>query len=176
MSSEPFATSAPLEPKLYFANERTFLHWYAYSRAPCPVPLRQRCAHVRRHRAENLPSQLRGSTGGHGRCMRARRRGDTAHRDRGRFRRVPTPRLPRTDLPSPFALRRLHACLTLASVGMVRACRAVTLYVSNATIGGVLQRRLAEINNGRRQRRVRLTCVGTGRTSSYARALFVHRG
>ncbi|EOD06609.1 hypothetical protein EMIHUDRAFT_448824 [Emiliania huxleyi CCMP1516] len=27
MSSEPFATSAPLEPKLYFANERTFLHW-----------------------------------------------------------------------------------------------------------------------------------------------------
>mmetsp|Transcript_20781 Transcript_20781/g.67283 ORF Transcript_20781/g.67283 Transcript_20781/m.67283 type:complete len:120 (+) Transcript_20781:44-403(+) len=27
MSSQPLASSAPLEPKLYFANERTFLHW-----------------------------------------------------------------------------------------------------------------------------------------------------
>ena len=35
MSSEPFATSAPLEPKLYFANERTFLHW----RVPPSPPL-----------------------------------------------------------------------------------------------------------------------------------------
>eukprot|EP00962_Isochrysis_galbana_P008838 scaffold2462_cov121-Isochrysis_galbana.AAC.2 len=51
MSSQPLASSAPLEPKLYFANERTFLHWCAGA----PLPHRLRAASP--HRPLRSPSQ-----------------------------------------------------------------------------------------------------------------------